>query len=216
LLGLSTGVGQRRLRADSTADLIAQGDNFDPETSGCRSASVLSARRKGPTEQRDPAARIARQYRYLMADATSPDEKLRLGRIALTTRNGRRRLLPTIPRRNFSVAISYGKMLPSSAQREQLEASSRIKDSADKAIMLDSRNDLCLARSRSLAPGSLMNTSKEGWPLSTSTVRFRAPSIEESVRCFEMAIEINPHRLMHYIKLGRAYAQMGRTAEARA
>lgn len=36
---------------------------------------------------------------------------------------------------------------------------------------------------------------------------------EEAVRCFEKAIEINPNRLMHY-ELGRAYAQMGRTAEA--
>jgi Flp pilus assembly protein TadD len=29
------------------------------------------------------------------------------------------------------------------------------------------------------------------------------------------AITINPHRLMHYIELGRIYAQMGRKEEAR-
>ena len=29
------------------------------------------------------------------------------------------------------------------------------------------------------------------------------------------AIAINPHRLMHYIELGRIYAQMGRKEEAR-
>ena len=38
---------------------------------------------------------------------------------------------------------------------------------------------------------------------------------EEAVKCFEKAIEINPNRLMHYVELGRAYAQMGRTVEAR-
>jgi len=38
---------------------------------------------------------------------------------------------------------------------------------------------------------------------------------EEAVRCFKEAIELNPNRLMHYIELGRTYAQMGRDAEAR-
>ena len=38
---------------------------------------------------------------------------------------------------------------------------------------------------------------------------------EKAVSCFEKAIEINPHRLMHYVELGRAYAQMGKTEEAR-
>ena len=38
---------------------------------------------------------------------------------------------------------------------------------------------------------------------------------EEAVTCFEKAIEINPHRPRHYIELGRTYAQMGRSTEAR-
>ena len=38
---------------------------------------------------------------------------------------------------------------------------------------------------------------------------------EDAVRCFEKAIELNPNRLMHYIELGRTYAQMGRTEDAR-
>ena len=42
-----------------------------------------------------------------------------------------------------------------------------------------------------------------------------AASNEDAVMCFQRAIEINPARLMHYIELGRTYAQMGRTADAR-
>jgi tetratricopeptide (TPR) repeat protein len=38
---------------------------------------------------------------------------------------------------------------------------------------------------------------------------------EDAVRCFEKAIALNPNRLMHYIELGRTYAQMGRDADAR-
>jgi Flp pilus assembly protein TadD len=45
--------------------------------------------------------------------------------------------------------------------------------------------------------------------------RLPQTTTQEAVKCFEKAIEINPARLMHYIELGRAYAQMGRTVEAR-
>jgi tetratricopeptide (TPR) repeat protein len=38
---------------------------------------------------------------------------------------------------------------------------------------------------------------------------------EDAVGCFEKAIALNPNRLMHYIELGRTYAQMGRDADAR-
>jgi tetratricopeptide (TPR) repeat protein len=40
-------------------------------------------------------------------------------------------------------------------------------------------------------------------------------SIEEAVSCLERAVKIHPDRLMHYIELGRAYAQEGRTDEAK-
>jgi tetratricopeptide (TPR) repeat protein len=38
---------------------------------------------------------------------------------------------------------------------------------------------------------------------------------EDAVPCFEKAIALNPNRLMHYIELGRTYAEMGRDADAR-
>ena len=38
---------------------------------------------------------------------------------------------------------------------------------------------------------------------------------ENAAKCFQQAIKINPNRLMHHIELGRTYARMGRTADAR-
>jgi len=38
---------------------------------------------------------------------------------------------------------------------------------------------------------------------------------EDAAKCFEKAIELNPNRLMHYIELGRVYARMGRTDDAK-
>ncbi len=38
---------------------------------------------------------------------------------------------------------------------------------------------------------------------------------DEAAKCFRKAIAANPRRLIHYIELGRVYAQMGHDAEAR-
>ena len=51
-------------------------------------------------------------------------------------------LAPNDSEAQLSIAISYGKMLPFMGTKDQMEASRRIKDTADKAIKLDPRNDL--------------------------------------------------------------------------
>ena len=38
---------------------------------------------------------------------------------------------------------------------------------------------------------------------------------DEAVKCFQQAIKLNPDRLIHYIELGRTYAQMGQEEDAR-
>jgi len=99
--------------------------------------------------------------------------------------------------------------------KDQMEASRRIKETVDKAIMLDPRNDLAwhvLGRwHRVLSDVNMLKRSL------ASVIYGRLPqtTTQEAVNCFEKAIEINPARLMHYIELGRACAQMGRTVEAR-
>ena len=150
-----------------------------------------------------------------MADATTRDEKLRLGGIALDYAKRAAALAPNDSEAQLSIAITYGKMLPLLGIKEQIEAASYIKDSADKAIELDPRNDLAwhvLGRWHRVL--SDVNMFKRGL---ASLIYGKLPqtTTEEAVKCFENAIEINPNRLMHYVELGRAYAQMGRTAEAR-
>jgi predicted Zn-dependent protease len=36
---------------------------------------------------------------------------------------------------------------------------------------------------------------------------------EEAATCFEKAMQLNPHRLMHYIALGEVYVEMGKKEE---
>ena len=201
--------------ADSPSELIAKGDAYDRKLQATEALHYYL-----PAEKLQPAnvhvlVCIARQYRYLLADAASREEKLRLGRIALAYSRRAAALAPEDSAAQLSTGISYGKMLPYLDTKEQIEASRQIKSSADKAIALDPRNDLAwhvLGRwHRTLAD---VNSLKRGL---ASLIYGKLPetTTEEAVKCFEKAIEINPDRLIHYVELGRAYAQMGKNAEAR-
>ena len=203
------------VRAESPDDLITKGDAFDARLQAAEALqSYLPALKLQPKNVR-LLVRIARQYRHLLADATTGEEKLRLGSIALEYAQRAAALAPNDSEAQLSIAISYGKMLPFMGTKDQMEASRRIKDTVDKAIKLDPRNDLAwhvLGRWHRVL--SDVNTLKRALG---SLIYGKLPqtTTEEAVKCFEKAIEINPNRLMHYVELGRAYAQMGRTVEAR-
>jgi tetratricopeptide (TPR) repeat protein len=201
--------------ADSPDDLIAKGDAFDQRFQATEALQCYL-----PVEKLEPTnvhvlVRIARQYRYLLADATSREEKLRLGGIALTYAQKAAVLAPKNAEAQLSIAISYGKMLPFMDTKAQVEASRYIKQYADRAIQLDPNNDLAwhvLGRwHRTLSDVSMLKRSV------ASLIYGQLPktTTEKAVSCFEKALAINPLRLMHYVELGRAYAQMGKSAEAR-
>jgi tetratricopeptide (TPR) repeat protein len=124
-------------------------------------------------------------------------------------------LAPNNPDAQLAVAISYGKVLPFQSNKEQFFNSRVIKTAADKVIALDPNNDLAwdiLGRWKFNVAG--IGGLKR---VLAKTVYGELPTAkyEDAVRCFEKAIELDPKRLMHYIELGRTYAVMGKTAEAR-
>ena len=202
-------------RAQSADDLIEKGDVFALKFQADEALKdYLPAEKLEPKNVR-LLLRIARQYRHLMQDATAREDKLRLGKIALDYGQRGAALAPNDSEAQLSPAITYGKMLPFQGSKEQVEASPRIKEAVDKAIKLDPRNDTAwhvLGRWHQVLAdvGLIKRTLGQliygKLPESTN---------EEAVTCFEKAIEINPHRPRHYIELGRTYAQMGRSADAR-
>lgn len=208
LTGAATGT-------QSVDDLVKQGAVFDRRFQADSALKFYLAAEK--LEPNDPRVlvRIARQYRYLMVDAGAKEEKLRLGRISLQYAQHAALLAPDLAEAQLSVAISYGKLLPLMGRKEQVETSSRIKNAVDRALDLDPRNDLAwhiLGRwNRVLADVSGLKRALAG------AIYGGLPkgSNEEAERCLQRAIELNPTRLMHYVELGRVYAQMGRTDDAR-
>jgi tetratricopeptide (TPR) repeat protein len=201
--------------AEDADDLIAKGDQFDKKFQAKEALEEYLPANKLEPDNVHLLVCIARQYRHLMSDTTSKKEKLRLGNVSLEFADRAATLAPKNPEAQLSPAISYGKMLPYMGSKDQVNASPRIKAAVDRTLQLDPTNDIAwhiLGRwNRVLANVSVLKRvlAKALYgdlPVTTN---------EAAEKCLLKAIEINPNRLMHYIELGRLYAQMGRNEEAR-
>ncbi len=203
------------LRAESAAELIKKGDVFDQKFQATEALQFyLPAEKLEPKDARI-LVRIARQYRHLMTDAATKEEKLRLGGIALEYSQRAAALAPDDSEAQIAIGITYGKMLAFAGNKEKSEASPRIKASADRAIARDPRNDTAW---HVLGKWHRVLADVGGVKRAMAQIMYgKLPTTtnEAAVTCFEKAIEINPKRLMHYIELGLTYAQMGRKDDAR-
>jgi hypothetical protein len=123
-------------------DLIKNGDDLDLKLQASEALHFYLAAEKLEPQNASLLLRIARQYRHLMADATTREEKLRLGGIGLNYARRAAALAPNDSEAQLSPAISYGKMVPFQGIKEQTEAARRIKEAVDRAIRLDPHNDL--------------------------------------------------------------------------
>ncbi len=202
-------------QAQTAEELIRAGQSFDVKLDASQALACYLQAEKMQPNNADLLVCIARQYRHLMADASGNDEKLRLGGVALEYGRRAAKAAPGNSDAQLSTAISYGKMLPFQGSREQVEASKLIKQGAEKAIKLNPRNDLAwhiLGRwHRNVADISGIKKTI------AALVYDKLPeaTIADATACLEKAVAINPNRLMHYIELGRAYAQSGNKEEAR-
>src|SRR6476646_7549024 len=201
--------------AESADDLIDKGKVLDRKFKANEALLLYLSAEKIEPKNPDLLVRIARQYRYLMTDATDTQEKLRLGHIALDYSERAAACGPKDCDAQLAPAITLGKMLPYLPTKEQVAASPRIKISVDKALAIDPHNDTAwhvLGRwNRVLAEVSSAKRFVAGFIYG----ELPKGSYEEAEQAMRKAIAINPKRLMHYIELGRIYAQMGRKEEAR-
>lgn len=201
--------------AGNVETLTAQGDQLDKALKPEAALEFYLPANKLEPDNVDLLLRIARQYRHLMSDTSSKSEKLRLGKVSLQYAERASDLAPHNAEAQLSPAISYGKMLPYMSSKDQVAASPLIKAAVDRTLKLDPRNDTAwhiLGRwNRVLANISLIKR------VLAKAIYGELPvtTDEEAEKCLRKAISINPNRLIHYIELGRIYAQMGRKEEAR-
>src|SRR6195256_456328 len=129
-------------RGEDADALIQKGDQFDKQLQPKEALEDYLPANKLEPNNVYLLVRIARQYRHLMSDTSSKQEKLRLGNISLEFADRAATLAPNNPEAQLSPAISYGKMLPSMGSKDQVNAAPRIKAAADRTIQLDPNNDL--------------------------------------------------------------------------
>lgn len=202
-------------RSEPGDDLIRSGDAFDAKMNEAEALKFYLPAEKLQPKNARLLVSISRQYRHLATEATTSAEKLWLGKIALEYAKRAASLAPNDSEAQLSVGICYGKLLPLEGTKQQMAASPLIKASADTAIRLDPRNDLAWY---TLGRWHEVLADVTGVKRTLGSLFYgKIPTTtnEAAVSCFEKAIEINPRRLRHYIELGRTYAQMGRTNDAR-
>ncbi|MFL6514466.1 MAG: tetratricopeptide repeat protein [Chthoniobacterales bacterium] len=201
--------------AESADDLLTKGKVFEKKFDAKQALPLYLEAEKLEPKNPDVLVHIARIYRFEMSDASAKQEKLRLGHLALDYSNRAAACGPKDCDAQLAPAVTLGKMLPYLPTIEQISASPRIKQAVDKALALDPKNDTAwhvLGRwQRVLADVSTMKRYVAGMIYGKLPVG----SNEEAERDMKKAISLNPDRPMHYIELGRVYAQMGRTEEAR-
>ena len=206
----STGAG-----AESAEELIQKGDVFYNKLQAAEALKFYLPAEKLDSNNVRLLVRIARQYRHLMSDAAKPSEKRQLGTTAVTYAQRAVALAPNDPEAHLALAIGYGKLSPLEETKQQIATLRLIKIAADKAITLNPSNDLAWqVLGRWYLALADVGTLKRAYA-QAAYGKLPPAKAEDAVRCFERAIVLNPKRLMHYIELGRAYAQMGRGADAR-
>lgn len=202
--------------AESADELMAKGKVFDKKFQATEALPLYLEAEKLEPSNCEILVRIARQYRHLMADASAKEEKLRLGHLALNYSERAAAAGPKDCDAQLATAITLGKMLPYMPTKQQISATPKIKASAEKALELDSDSDTAwyvLGRwNRVLADVGVAKRYVAGMLFMGQLPK---GSNEEAERNLKKAISLNPKRPMHYIELGRVYAQMGRKNDAR-
>jgi tetratricopeptide (TPR) repeat protein len=215
LLGLFTLSRLACAQGQSADELMAQGNlHYD------RLQTKEALKYYLPAEKLEPKnakllAKISREYRHLMSDASSKSEKLRLGGLAVSYAERAVAAAPNDAEAQLAVAISYGKVLVLQGSREKVESSRKVKIAAEKAVKLDPSNDLGW---HVLGRWHLVWAEVSGLQRTMAELvygKMPPSSFEEAARNFRKAIALNPNRLMHYVELGRTYADMGQKEEAR-
>jgi tetratricopeptide (TPR) repeat protein len=202
-------------RADDPASLMKQGDVYDAHMQTQKALdSYLAAEKLGPPSA-ELLHRIAKQYAELMPDTNSDEQKRALGEKALSYANRAVAADPHNARAQLSVAICYGRLAPLMDNKTKIAYSRYVKQYADKSLALDSTNDITYnvlgSWNYELAG---LNPFLRGL---AGMIYGKLPdaSYDESVRDFKKALELNPNRLGNHIGLGRTYAAMGNTADAK-
>ena len=196
-------------------DLVKQGDIHDLKLNPSEALKFYLPAERIEPKNAGILLRIARQYRHQMADASSVNEKIRLSSLAMDYAGRAAVIAPNDSEAQLSIAICNAKSIELQGNKEKINALRQVKIHADRAITLNSNNDLawyvlgrwhqrvadmgCVKRKiAEMAYGEL--------PKATN---------DDAVKCFRKAISLKASRSVYYVDLGITYVSMGNNEDAR-
>ncbi len=203
------------LAAETTDVLVEKARKLDRALDAAPALDLYRQAEAQDPKRVDVLVGAARQYRHLMADATSSSEKLRLLGLAQSYSQRAVQIDPESAEAHLSLAITYAKRFALEGRKQQVTTSRLLRSELDNTLRLAPKSDLAWY---------LLGRWCEGYAELSPTRRTMGEMLygplpkatyEEAIRCFQKSIALNPNRLMNYIELGRIYGLMGRTEEAR-
>ena len=201
--------------AQDAAELIAKGDAADVKFLPEEALQHYLPAEKLRPDDAELLVKIARQYIYRMGELTTPEAKIESGKTGLAYAERAVKLSPRLSDAHLAISICLGKITQQQGNREKVVASKRIKETAERAVKLDPKNDYAwhiLGRWHQALAGMS--------PIVRGIVKLvygelPPASNEVALDCFQKAAKLRPDRLIHHIELGRTHAQMGNKEEAR-
>ncbi len=195
--------------------LLQKGDALDRKLQTKEALAVyLEADRIEPNNA-EVLHRIAKEYGLSMGDATSSAEKKAFAQKSLDYAKFAVGADANNAKAHLALAIAYGRIAPLLDNKTKIAYSKKVKEEADKALALDPKDDLTYhvlgAWNYELANlGTVLKAIAQ-----LVYGKLPAASNDEAARCFRKAIELAPTRLASHVELGRTFAAMDLTDQAR-
>lgn len=203
------------IRAEDMDGLMKKGDAWDAQLQTQKALDAyLAAEKLGPPNA-ELLRRIAKEYGELMPDTNSTDEKRKLGEKALDYAKKAVAADPKDAMAQLAAAVCYGRLAPLLDNKTKIAYSRLVKEHAERSLALDPNNDLTY---NVLGTWNYELAGLNSFLRAVAGVIYgQLPdaSYAEAVKDFRKALQLNPGRLANHIGLGRAYAALGETAEAK-
>lgn len=210
-------IAAHALAQEDFGSLLKRGDQLDGQLKTKEALAVYLEAEKLEPNNAELLHRIAKQYGESQNDVPTKDEKLSIGMTALDYSKRAVAADAKNSMAQLALAVSYGRVTPYLDSKTKIAYSKLVKEHADKARELDPTSNDLVYHVLGAWNYELANLN----PVLRAVAQLiygKLPSAsnEAAVDNFKKAIEINPRRLANYIELGRAYAELGKTDEARA
>jgi tetratricopeptide (TPR) repeat protein len=202
--------------SQTVEELIATADAFDARGQTAKALSTyLQAAELKPRQPATLWVKIAKQQGESMCDVVYNDEKIQLGKKALTSAEKALAIDPKLADAHLAMAVCYsrlGSLLPA---KTKVEYSRLVKSYAETALKLDPQSDLAWH-----ILGRWHQACADVGGLTRGIVKMvygalPDASFEEAIQCFKKAEQLNPQRLCHKIELGLTYVKLGQKEAAR-